>query len=49
MAIIGFINTSLSVLEDGGSLDFDIGVLRGTLRINVNVSFTTADGTAQGM
>ena len=49
MAIIGFINTNLRVFEDSGSLDFDIRVLRGTLRINVDVNFTTADNTAQGV
>lgn len=49
MAVIGFINTVISVLEDSGHFIFDIGVLQGSLRINVDVEFTTVEGTAQGM
>ena len=49
MAVIGFLITELSGSEGIGSLDFDIGVLQGILRINVGVNFATDDGSAQGM
>ena len=49
MAVIGFLNTELSGSEGSGSLDFDIRVLQGILRIDVGVNFVTDDGSAQGM
>ena len=49
MAVIGFLITELSGSEGSGSLDFDIGVLQGILRIDVGVNFATDDGSAQGM
>ena len=49
MAVIGFLNTVLNISEDGGALDFNIGVIDGDLRINVTVDFTTNDGNAHGM
>ena len=48
MAIIGFVNTDLSISEDGGDLRFEIAVLQGTLRIDVPVNFATDNGTALG-
>ena len=48
MAIIGFVNTDLSISEDGGDLHFEIAVLQGTLRINVLVNFATDNGAALG-
>ena len=50
MLIIGFQSTTLEALEDSGQLRFDIAVLRGILspRINVPVTFTTQDISAQG-
>ena len=47
-AIIGFVNTNLSISEDGEALEFDIAVLQGDLRFNVLVDFTTDDGSALG-
>ena len=49
MAVIGFLYTELSVSERIGSLNFDIGVLQGILRINVGVNFATDHGSAQGV
>ena len=49
MAVTGFLNTVLSVSEESGPLNFDIGVRQGILRISVGVNFTTDDGSAQGM
>ena len=49
MAVIGFLITELSGSEGIGSLNFDIGVRQGILRINVGVNFATDDGSAQGM
>ena len=48
MAVIGFLITELSGSEGSGSLDFDIGVLQGILRFDVEVNFATDDGSAQG-
>ena len=47
-AVIGFVNTDLSISEDGGELQFEIALLQGTLRINVSVNFATDDGAASG-
>ena len=47
-AVIGFVNTDLSISEDGGELEFKIAVLQGNLRITVPVNFATADGSASG-
>ena len=49
MAVIGFLITELSGSEGIGSLNFDIGVCQGILRIYVEVNFATDDGSAQGM
>ena len=49
MATIGFVNTNLSISENGGELEFEIAVLDGTLRFDVPVSFATANGTALGI
>ena len=50
MAIIGFLNTTISILEGAGSLlNFSIGVLQGYLDILVTITFTTEDVTAQGI
>ena len=48
MAIIGFVNTDLSISEDGGDLHFEITVLRGILRIDVPVYFATDNNSALG-
>ena len=48
MAIIGFVNTDLSISEDGGDLRFEIAVLQGTLRIDVPINFATDNGAALG-
>ena len=51
MATIGFVDTILSISENGGELEFDIAVLDGNLcfDIDVPVNFATADGTALGI
>ena len=49
MAIIGFVNTDLSISEDGGDLNFEIAVLQGTLRIDVPVNFVTDNNSALGI
>jgi hypothetical protein len=43
------VNTSLSISEDGGDLEFEIAVLSGVLRFDVLVNFATADGVAIGI
>ena len=48
-AVIGFVNTVLSISEDGGDLEFEIEVLRGNLRFDVLVNFATANGVALGI
>ena len=48
-ATIGFVSTTLTVDEGVGTASFEIGVLSGILRINVNVLFDTSDGSAHGM
>lgn len=47
-ARIGFVQTGYAVSEDGGPVEFLIGVLEGNLAIDVEVSFATGDGTAIG-
>ena len=49
VATIGFVDTSLSISENGGELEFEIAVLDGTLRFNVLVNFATADDAALGI
>ena len=49
VAVIGFVNTALSITEDGGDLEFEIAVRRGTLRFDVLVDFATANGAALGI
>ena len=49
MAVVGFLIPELSGSEGSGSLNFDIGVRQGILRINVEVNFATDDGSARGM
>ena len=46
--VIGFVNTNLSISEDGGDLRFEIAVCNGTLRINVTANFATDNGSALG-
>ena len=48
-ATIGFVNTNLSISENGGELEFEIAVLDGNLRFDVLVNFATANGTALGI
>jgi hypothetical protein len=48
-AVIGFVNTNLSILENGGDLEFEIAVLQGDLRFDVLVNFATANGAALGI
>ena len=48
-ATIGFVDTTLSISENGGELEFEIAVLDGTLRFDVPVDFATADGAALGI
>ena len=48
-ATIGFVDTILSISENGGELEFEIAVLDGNLRFDVPVDFTTADGAALGI
>ena len=45
---IGFIQTDYEVAENGGPVQFLIGVLEGILTIPVEVSFAIEDGTAVG-
>ena len=49
VATIGFVNTSLSISENGGELEFEIAVLDGDLRFDVPVNFATDNGTALGI
>ena len=49
MATIGFVDTILSISENGGELKFDITVLDGNLCFHVPVNFATADGAALGI
>ena len=39
----GFLKTSHSVLEEGGQLDIQVGVLNGSLQREVILSYTIAD------
>jgi hypothetical protein len=48
-AVIGFVNTNLSILENGGDLEFEIAVLEGDLRFNVLVNFAMANSAALGI
>ena len=48
-AIIGFVDTILSISENGGELEFEIAVLDGNLRFDVPVDFATANGAALGI
>ena len=48
-ATIGFVNTNLSISENVGELEFEIGVLDGVLRFDVLVNFATVNGAALGI
>ena len=48
MAVIGFLNTTLSSVE-GDSVNFSIGVLQGSLDVSITIMFTTEDVTAKGI
>ena len=48
MAIIGFLNTNLSIFEEEVTLNFTVGVLQGYLDTLVAVLFTTEEATAKG-
>ena len=47
-ATIGFIDPPYSVNENSGQVLIPVGVLNGTLGIDVVVSFSTSDSTAIG-
>ena len=49
MAIIGFLNTNLTILEGEGVVNFTVGVLQGDLETSVTVLFNTEDATAIGI
>ena len=49
VATIGFVDTTLSISENGGEIEFEIAVLDGNLRFDVSVDFATADGAALGI
>ena len=44
--VIGFFEVAYNVSEGNGSVSMSFGVLSGTLKISVNVSVTTMDGSA---
>ena len=48
MAVIGFLNTNLSVREGEGALNFTVGVVQGYLDTSVTVLFTSEDASARG-
>ena len=48
-ATIGFVNTNLSISENVGELEFEIGVLDGDLCFDVLVNFATDNGAALGI
>ena len=48
VAVIGFLNTNLTVFESEGTLNFTIGVLQGYLDTSVTVVFTTEASSAKG-
>ena len=48
-AVIGFLNTSLDVLEGEGTLNFTIGIVQGYLDTFITVLFTTEEETAKGI
>ena len=49
VAVIGFVNTALSITEDGGDLEFEIAVRHGTLHFDVLMDFATINDTALGI
>ena len=49
MAVIGFLNTTLSALEGEITINFPIGVVQGYLDTLVTVLFTTEEATAKGI
>lgn len=49
VAVIGFLNTTVSLVEGNSVLNISIGVLQGSLDALVNVIFITEDMTAKGM
>lgn len=48
VAVIGFLNTNLTIVESKGTLNFTIGVLQGCLDTSVTVVFTTESSSAKG-
>ena len=48
MAVIGFLNTNLTILVGEAVVNFTVGVLQGDLDTSVTVLFNTADATAEG-
>ena len=46
--VVGFFPDSYTATEDSGSITFIVTLLDGTLGRDVEVSFTTADGSAVG-
>lgn len=48
VAVIGFLNTTLSALEGEITINFPIGVMQGYLDTLVTVLFTTEEATAKG-
>lgn len=45
---IGFISYDASVSEDGGIIQLEVGVMEGYLEVEVDVTFTTTQITAEG-
>ena len=48
VAVIGFLNTNLTIIFEGGEVNFTIGVLQGYLDTTVTILFTTEASNAQG-
>ena len=48
MAVVGFLNTNLTIFEGEETLNFTIGVIQGYLNTFVTVSFTAEEATAKG-
>ena len=49
VAVIGFLNTNLTIFEGEGELNFTIGVLQGYLDTFVTILFTTEASSARGI
>ena len=48
VAVIGFLNTNLTILEEEGVVNFTIGVLQGYLDTSMTVLFATEASSAKG-